>query len=433
MSSEAQIASIIGLDLATVEASIRDKSVILLAPRLRNRNALMSLFTTFGADALFYALAPTDSTLSAFLTSFVEGIRDTDDKFGKQIAQALTTADAGPEDYADAFINDLGKAKPKPDFLILDNFDYLSSSEEVTTFFTRVVAKLSKGLQLVINSRNLSTDPWSSLVRNHKAVVLGDEKSLNGGIFDPAKPETPHLEVYAIAGANVYVNGLPLTTWDGPLPKHLFYYFVDHPMVTRDEIFETFWPELPTKEATNVFHVTKRKISERLGFELTAYGSGFYRPSGQMTVHYDVRNFETLLNAASVEEERTSIPQEWYQAIHLYRTPFLPRLEMPWIERRRQQIKQSYVSALIGIARIHKALNEAESAISYYLRALREFPEREDVHRELMGLYASEHNKDAAAEQYRMLTAILKRTLNISPSKTTRSFYKSIMGNEPEQ
>ena len=41
-------------------------------------------------------------------------------------------------------------------------------------------------------------------------------------------------------------------------------------MVTRDEIFETFWPGLPTKEATNVFHVTKRKISERLGYELTS-------------------------------------------------------------------------------------------------------------------------------------------------------------------
>src|SRR6185436_12766505 len=135
-------------------------------------------------------------------------------------------------------------------------------------------------------------------------------------------PTSPHLEVYGFSGGSVFMNGLPVESWDGPLPRNLFYYFVDHPMVTRDELFETFWPELPTKEATNVFHVTKRKISERLGFELTAYSGGFYRPSGQMAVHYDVRNFETLLGAVSFEdEELTEVPPAWYSAIHLYRTP----------------------------------------------------------------------------------------------------------------
>jgi two-component SAPR family response regulator len=226
---------------------------------------------------------------------------------------------------------------------------------------------------------------------------------------------------------------MPLTTWDGPLPKNLFYYFVDHPMVTRDEIFETFWPDLPVKEATNVFHVTKRKISERLGFELTSYASGFYHPSGQMSVHYDVRNFEEMIaTGTSDDEDNPVIPGEWYQAIKLYRTPFLHGFDMPWVERRRQQIKQAYVGALIGIGRMHKALGQSDDAIGYYLRAMREYPEREDVHRELMGLYAAQGLLDKAVEQYRMLTLILKRMLGIAPSKSTRAFYKVIVGTEPD-
>jgi hypothetical protein len=362
----------------------------------------------------------------------VEKIRDFDSDFGKQSLQALSTGNITAEEYADALAADLGKAKPKPTFVILDSFDYLQPSEDVTAFFLRLVAKLPKTIQIVINSRDLAAEPWASLVRNKKAVVLGDEKSLDGGIFNPNKPNSSHLEVYGLAGGNVYVNGLPLTTWDGPLPKHLFYYFVDHPMVTRDEIFETFWPDLPTKEATNVFHVTKRKISERLGFELTAYSGGFYRPSGQMDVHYDVKNFESLLGTVSFEDEELSeVPPAWYNAIHLYRTPFLARLDMPWIERRRQQIKQAYVGALIGIGRIYKAIDDTDSAITYYLRALREFPEREDVHRELMAMYAARRDVDKAVDQYKMLTSILKRTLNITPSKTTRQFYKNIVGSDP--
>ncbi|MBX3080906.1 MAG: bacterial transcriptional activator domain-containing protein [Anaerolineae bacterium] len=432
MQAESQIQSITGLNVNDVESFVRDKSVILFAPRFRNRNALMTWFTSFGTEAYFHTLDTSDTTLIPFLSNLVDKFRDFDGNFGKQTTQALNTASVTVDDCVDALVADLTKAKPKPTFIILDSFDYLQPSEDVTAFFLKLVSKLPKGMQLVINSRDLPAEPWSTLVRNKKAVVLGDEKSLDGGIFDPNKPDTAHLEVYGLAGGNVYVNGLPLTTWDGPLPKHLFYYFVDHPMVTRDEIFDTFWPDLPTKEATNVFHVTKRKISERLGFELTAYSGGFYRPSGQMDVHYDVRNFETLLGTISFEdEELAEVPPEWYSAIHLYRTPFLTRLDMPWIERRRQQIKQNYVGILIGIGRIYKALNDTDNAITYYLRALREYPEREDVHRELMGMYASRRDIDKAVEQYKMLTSILKRTLNISPSKTTRQFYKSIVGSDP--
>ena len=66
-------------------------------------------------------------------------------------------------------------------------------------------------------------------------------------------------------------------------------------MVTRAEIFQTFWPNLTTREATNVFHVTKRKISEVLGTELTVYGSSFYHISPQIQLSYDVSLFNQLV------------------------------------------------------------------------------------------------------------------------------------------
>src|SRR6185295_16856224 len=129
-------------------------------------------------------------------------------------------------------------------------------------------------------------------------IVLGEEQALAGGMFSATEEERPHIEVYAFGSGVVRVNGLPVDTWDGPLPRNLFYYFVDHPMVTRDEIFETFWPDLNTKEATNVFHVTKRKISERLGFDLTTYAGGFYYHSTKINLQYDVAVFDALIEEA---------------------------------------------------------------------------------------------------------------------------------------
>ncbi len=410
-----------------VAAQTEGCSLVLLAPRYRKRNALMGWFLDSGTDTFFHALSKDDTTLRDFLAGLVEGFRDFDPKFGDQTRHALAEQDTGPEDLADALLADLGKAKPKPRYLIIDNFDYLAPDKDSHNFFRRVVKGLPRTLKLVINSRYLSHEPWASMVRAGSACVLGDSQTIDGGIFSTEKPPSPHLEVYGLAGGSVFVNGLPLTTWDGPLPRNLFYYFVDHPMVTRDEIFETFWPDLPTKEATNVFHVTKRKISERLGYELTAYSSGFYRPSGQMMVHYDAARFE-----AAVKEGRdlqsSESPEIWYRAIRLYRAPFLHGIEMPWIIRRREDLKLAFAEALIGVGRLYKGLNETELAISYYLRALREVPQREDIHRDVMTLYGAQNEVHKAVAQYRLLSDILKRTLNITPSKATRTLYNLLTG-----
>jgi DNA-binding SARP family transcriptional activator len=408
----------------SIEQQIKGKALVMLAPRLRNRSSMLAYFMADGQDTYYYSLNPDDNNLSLMMRSLVERFADFDPKFGRQVESLPETA--SPEDIAEALAADLGKAKPKPRFVVIDNHDFLTHHKDNPRFFHRLVMSLPKGMQLVINSRTLEYTTWSSLVREGYAVVLGDTDTLDGGIFDPNKPDAPHLEVYGLGGGNVYVNGLPLTTWDGPLPRNLFYYFVDHPMVIRDEIFETFWPDLPTKEATNVFHVTKRKISERLGFELTAYSGGFYRPSGQMSVHYDVAAFEKSIEDAKLNPPTD--PKVWYDAIRQYRTPFLHKIEMSWVIKRREQLRLTYSEALIGIARLYRGMDEGEQAVSFFLRALREVPEREDIHRDLMSLYKEQGNVQMAVKQYQTLEQTLKNTLGIAPSKATQSLYRTIVG-----
>ena len=42
------------------------------------------------------------------------------------------------------------------------------------------------------------------------------------------------------------VNGTPITNWDGALPRNLFFFFMDHPLVTRDEMGPLDAQELAT-------------------------------------------------------------------------------------------------------------------------------------------------------------------------------------------
>lgn len=414
--------SLTALTLAEIDSRIEDRSVVMFSPRFRNHNALMAAFIS-SSDAYLHTLTENETSLSAFASGLVEDLRDFLPSFGSQTLQALH---ASPADLADALVADLKQPKSAIKTLILDDFDKLSPDDDVATFFERLISKLPRGMKLVVNARSLRYRPWGALVHSGEAIVLGEENALDGGIFTPSASEAPHLEVYGFGTGHVYINGLPVETWDGPLPRNLFFYFIDHPMITRDEIFETFWPGLATKEATNVFHVTKRKVSERLGYELTSYSGGFYRPSDQIKIHYDVGNFEKEV-AVGEQGGKESI-DTWYRAIRLYRNEFLHTTEMPWIDERREQLKLIYAGSLISVGRIYKSLGDTDKAISFYLRALREVPQREDIHRDVMTIYEGRGERDKAVAQYKALRDILKRTLNITPSAATRTLYNMLTG-----
>jgi DNA-binding SARP family transcriptional activator len=414
-----------GITDAEFTKAVQNKRVVIFSPRLRNRNLLLTPYLEL-KGSYHYGLAQNDSSLPAFLSNLSSEL------FGdrSQTSQILANNKSKLAGWVEALVADLGQLKPKAEALILDDFDKLQSSEDVSDFFVQLVQQLPKGLVLVLNGRTISYYPWESMVSSGNAVVLGEEQALDGGIFNATSRERPQLEIYAFGTGRVLMNGLPITTWDGPLPRNLFYYFIDHPMVTRDEIFETFWPGLSTKEATNVFHVTKRKISERLGYELTAYSGGFYRPSEEISIHYDVQRFNEHFDKGNVRSEPRDI-SEYYEVVKLYRSEFLHNFDMIWISERRDQLRDRYAEALINIGRLHQETMDYEKAVHYYLRALREQPLREDIHRSLMTIFHQEKQYALAVQQFRTLEDILQRKLRIKPSQATITLYNLIVAEMP--
>jgi DNA-binding SARP family transcriptional activator len=64
--------------------------------------------------------------------------------------------------------------------------------------------------------------------------------------------------------------------------------------------------------------------------------------------------------------------------------------------------------------------------LGYFIRSLRETPEREDIHREIMSLYLKLGRKEDARAQYRNLVEMLRSNLGISPSRETQELFKLI-------
>ncbi len=407
------------------------KKVILLYPWTNYRTLFLTHFLQdVNRGLLYYRIVGEDPTLEEWLSSMVAELDQVLDGWGQNLKEALDSGSAAK--MGEALAADLATyAQNDRVALFIDEFDRAPLDSRFREFIEAAVSQLSPNVQFAFSSRRLTYEPWYNMVSRGDAVVLGTENRKDDGMFTVETPARPQLEVYALGRGYALVNGQMITNWDGALPRNLFFYFMDHPLTTRDEIFATFWPELSIKEATNVFHVTKRKISERISmkvgdtksYELTQYGGGFYTPSEKIVRHYDVADFQDAIDRAMVSMNDDQEKALLSEAIELYKAPYLQTVSMPWVEERRDQLRQLYAQALINMARLHKRRDDLDHALGYFIRALKETPEREDVHREVMTIYLKQEMYEDARRQYHTLERILKETLGIGPSRETQQLY----------
>lgn len=399
-----------------------DAPIIVVYPRHRNHTAVMGLILgQTEAATHYYALSEEDTSLRNMLENLTTDYQFPTD-FGDETRSALNATEA-PEEWATAFAADLGRLRSDAFIIVLDEMDRLKGDPvAVDRFFRELAPHMPSQAQLIVNGRELYRQPWNDLILDNLAVAAGVNMAVGQGIFtEPA--ERGQIEFFSLSGhSRILSDGRHIKSWDGSLPRNLCYYFINFPMVTRDEIFDVFWPHLGVKEATNVFHVTKRKISEKLGYEITAYSNGFYVPSPRVNVMYDAREFEEMVELALAGSEELA-PARWYRAIQLYRHPYLEGLDMPWIVEKREQLRDSFAQALIGLGRMYRHLREPERALGYFLRAVSEKPDREDVHRNIMQIYYESGRIADAIAQYKTLEGTLKRKFNITPSQETRALY----------
>lgn len=308
----------------------------------------------------------------------------------------------------------------KLSYVILDESDRVQPGE-LTKFLEQVLDELDSG-RIIVLSRVLPDGILDHEQLRQVSTLFPIDP--NQMLLDyTSDPEEVTLEVRAFGEGRVQVNGRNVDSWDGALPRALFFYLVDRGMVTRAEIFKTFWSNLSTREATNVFHVTKRKISEVLGRELTLYGSGFYHISPKIHLSYDVSLFNQLVQDSESDDNGDVMLR---QAIALYRGDYLMSLKAEWVVERRESLQQSVCDAMIALGRIYESKGRPQEALSYYLRAAHLRPEREDSAFAIMRLYNDMKMPDDALKVYHRLVKTLRHRLKVDPSSHVQQLASQI-------
>ena len=427
------VQAITRVSLSSFRERSAGKKVVLLYPWTNYRNLFLTHFLSSAKEGLLYYRIPAEVTsLNEWLQGLIAEFDDVLGGFGAHLRDALAANE--PDVLGEALAADLAAYSDEPIVLFIDELDRVPLDIHFRKFIQALIAALPNHVQVAFSSRLLTYQPWYDMVARGEAVVLGTEYRRNDVMFTVEETPKPQLEVYALGRGYALVNGQQITNWDGALPRNLFFYFVDHPLVTRDEIFKTFWPDLNVKEATNVFHVTKRKISERIslkvgeagGYELTQYSGGFYMPSEKVVRHYDAGDFQESVERALTTLDEREEELLLNRAIDLYKAPFLQMIEMKWTIERREQMRQLYSQALINMGRIQKRRENDRGSLGFFVRALKETPEREDIHREVMATYLKLDMIEDARQQYNRLRQILNDNLGIAPSRESQALFELV-------
>ncbi|MBN1286319.1 MAG: hypothetical protein JXB47_13055 [Anaerolineae bacterium] len=362
----------------------------------------------------------------SFLAGLTHDLADQFPLFGRNLNQTRYETLGDLNFLINTLAGDLAELSQEPYVLILDEYDRGDAADDLQAFIEKLVPALPDQCRLVINSRTLPRLPWVSLIAQKQATMLEDNILVSSDFYGVETGGTPELEVFALGPGYVLLDNDQVSTWEGHLPRLLFFFALDRPIVTRAEICQAFWPELDTDQAVNVFHVTKRRLHKALDFDVLVHDGGYYRVNPNVSIHYDIMDFVGALVEGRAAEGDAAVAA-WQRAIDIYRGPFLQGHNDPWIIERREDFRSGYLEALTEMAKARKSDGRAEHALGLFLRAITENPRREDLHREVMKLYAELGRRSEAAAHFQRLEEDLATTYETEPAPETRALYNEIM------
>jgi predicted ATPase/DNA-binding SARP family transcriptional activator/DNA-binding CsgD family transcriptional regulator len=197
----------------------------------------------------------------------------------------------------------------------------------------------------------------------------------------------------------------------------------------REQAMETLWPELGRRAASNnlrqALHAARGALDpdSQVGSRYLASEdeSLVLCPEGRLWV--DSEGFEEAARNA----QRSREPAAYEAALDLYAGELLPgdRYEA-WTEGHRRRLRETYLSLLLGLARLHEDRADYDAAVEMLRRSVGEEPTREEAHVGLMRLYALKGSKAEALAQYGWFEEILLTELGTRPAASSRALKEEI-------
>ncbi len=252
------------------------------------------------------------------------------------------------------------------------------------------------------------------------------------------EPEPP-LHIYGLGRAQVVVGERMVTSgdWRSITSRDVFFYLLCQGPATKEELANTFWPDLPPGRLRSTFHITIYRLRRALDpLETVIFEDERYHFNRRLNYNFDVETFEHLLvQASAIEAVNPSRAVELYsQAVELYRGEFLEDYASDydeWRVMRATELSQRYLQALESLGSMLLRQHEPQAALEAYSRAANHDPYRESARQGMMRCLFGLGRRVEALRYYRDFEAFIQAELGASPTPETERLYQRILANEP--
>jgi DNA-binding SARP family transcriptional activator len=207
--------------------------------------------------------------------------------------------------------------------------------------------------------------------------------------------------------------------------RGLIYYLMETmEPVSRERLCFTFWPDIPGAEA-------RRKLSRLVSLlrrdlphpDLLLVDKESIGLDPEQ-VWADAAEFSHLSAQPSLMAKGA--------AVDLYRGAFLDGFSLPqspeydlWISESGSRYEGLYLSTLADLIKSKTAAHDLAAAIRYAQAYLAVDELAEDIHRQLISLYAASGDQAAAMRQFEACSLALERELGVEPLPETRRVFQS--------
>lgn len=257
------------------------------------------------------------------------------------------------------------------------------------------------------------------------------------------RSKVPRLHIETLGGFRVLRGDSPISEeeWQGKKPKAILKAIVasDSKSVLKEIIMENIWPDAAFDKARENYKVALHRLRKALepGID-KALGSPYLHIKDDALYldgdlcEVDIHRFLSLIENGKTKEKEGGIKEaleHYYESAALYKGDFLPEdLYDPWIELRREELRNAYLALLLRIATLHENKGAMNKAISFYKKAIQISPILEDAYQRLMVLYSNMGKRNEALKIYERCRKVLRDELDVEPDQVTVALYEKILG-----
>jgi two-component SAPR family response regulator/Flp pilus assembly protein TadD len=252
------------------------------------------------------------------------------------------------------------------------------------------------------------------------------------------EPE-PILRIYGFGRAQVALGDNVLTSgdWRSITSRDVFFYLMCQGPATKEQLANTFWPDLPPGKLRSTFHITIYRLRRALDpLETVIFEDDRYHFNRRLNYTFDVETFGSLLaQARALARANPSRAMELYsQAVELYRGDFLEDYASAhddWRVIKANELSEKYLGALENLGGLFSTQHEHQMALDVYKRAVNYDPYRESAQRGVMRSLVGLRRRAEALRYYSELEQFLQAELGAAPTPETERLYRRILANEP--